>query len=113
MLLLLVLLMVYINFVLIYIQMQIFLYTVPMQLPTKDEAKTLLESYVSDNYQRYHALMVATAVAGYARNRKEDEVYRIGVHLENGEVRQFDHRDLSALRVGDRVKLEGGQLSRL
>jgi outer membrane lipoprotein SlyB len=47
-----------------------------------------------------------------SRNRKEDEVYRIGVHLENGEVRQFDHRDLSALRVGYRVKLEGGQLSR-
>ena len=45
-----------------------------MILPNKAEAKILLETYVTDNYQRYHALMVATAVAGYARDRGQDEL---------------------------------------
>lgn len=44
-----------------------------MTLPTKDEAKTLLEEHVSDTYQRHHALMVATAMAGYARKNNENE----------------------------------------
>jgi putative nucleotidyltransferase with HDIG domain len=43
-----------------------------MSLPTREEAKTLLEQYVSDPYQRYHALMVGTAMAGYAKQRGED-----------------------------------------
>jgi putative nucleotidyltransferase with HDIG domain len=42
-------------------------------VPTNDEAQSLLFSHVQDPYQRYHALMVATAVAGYARERGEDE----------------------------------------
>src|SRR5947209_6857530 len=37
-----------------------------MLLPTKDEAHALLGKHVSDEYQRHHALMVATAMAGYA-----------------------------------------------
>ncbi len=37
-----------------------------MPLPAKDEARQLLESHVSDDYQRYHARMVATALEGYA-----------------------------------------------
>jgi predicted hydrolase (HD superfamily) len=37
-----------------------------MPLPTKDEARALLEQHVSDDYQRYHARMVATALEGYA-----------------------------------------------
>lgn len=37
-----------------------------MSLPTKEEAHALLEKHVSDEYQRHHALMVATAMAGYA-----------------------------------------------
>lgn len=44
-----------------------------MTLPTKDEAKTLLETYVTDDYQRFHALMVGTALEGYARKLGEDE----------------------------------------
>ncbi|MDA8597006.1 HDIG domain-containing protein [Candidatus Pacebacteria bacterium] len=44
-----------------------------MKLPTTDEAKTLLHQYVSDEYQRFHALMVATAMKGYARKLGEDE----------------------------------------
>lgn len=37
-----------------------------MPLPTKAEAQQLLEQHVGDQYQRYHALMVATAMDGYA-----------------------------------------------
>ncbi len=37
-----------------------------MPLPTKDAARQLLEQHVSDEYQRYHARMVATAMEGYA-----------------------------------------------
>jgi putative nucleotidyltransferase with HDIG domain len=44
-----------------------------MALPSKPEAETLLHEHVTDPYQRYHALMVATAMAGYARVRGEDE----------------------------------------
>jgi predicted hydrolase (HD superfamily) len=37
-----------------------------MPLPTKAEAQALLEKYVKDDYQRLHAVMVATATEGYA-----------------------------------------------
>lgn len=37
-----------------------------MPLPNKAEAQQLLEQHVQDDYQRHHALMVATAMAGYA-----------------------------------------------
>ncbi|MBI5767362.1 MAG: HAD family hydrolase [Verrucomicrobia bacterium] len=37
-----------------------------MNLPTKAEAQALLEQHVRDDYQRHHALMVATAMEGYA-----------------------------------------------
>ena len=37
-----------------------------MNLPTKPEANALLEKHVHDDYQRHHALMVATAMEGYA-----------------------------------------------
>jgi len=37
-----------------------------MPLPTRAEAQALLEQHVSDEYQRHHARMVATAMEGYA-----------------------------------------------
>lgn len=37
-----------------------------MALPTQAEAQALLEQHVKDDYQRLHAHMVATAMAGYA-----------------------------------------------
>jgi putative nucleotidyltransferase with HDIG domain len=37
-----------------------------MSLPTRAEARSLLEKHVADDYQRLHALMVATAMEGYA-----------------------------------------------
>lgn len=43
-----------------------------MPLPTKDEARVLLEAHVADEYQRYHARMVATALEGYAAQFQGD-----------------------------------------
>jgi predicted hydrolase (HD superfamily) len=37
-----------------------------MPLPTKEAAQQLLEQHVTDDYQRHHARMVATALEGYA-----------------------------------------------
>ena len=44
-----------------------------MKLPIREEARTILEKHVKDEYQRYHALMVATAMEGYAKLFNEDE----------------------------------------
>lgn len=44
-----------------------------MALPSKVEAQALLEKHVQDEYQRYHVLMVATAMEGYAKVFNEDE----------------------------------------
>jgi predicted hydrolase (HD superfamily) len=37
-----------------------------MNLPTKEAAAQLLQKHVRDDYQRHHAVMVATAMEGYA-----------------------------------------------
>ncbi len=37
-----------------------------MALPTREGAHALLEKYVTDDYQRHHARMVAVAMDGYA-----------------------------------------------
>ena len=42
-----------------------------MNLPSRPEARSLLEQHVRDEYQRYHALMVATAMEGYAGHFSE------------------------------------------
>lgn len=43
-----------------------------MTLPTKEEARKLLEVHVQDTYQRFHAHMVAVAMEGYANKLGED-----------------------------------------
>jgi putative nucleotidyltransferase with HDIG domain len=43
-----------------------------MPLPTKATATTLLHEHVKDEYQRHHAVMVATAMEGYAQQLGED-----------------------------------------
>ena len=43
-----------------------------MALPSKEEAQALLEKYVTDEYQRHHARMVATAMEGYAEKFEGD-----------------------------------------
>jgi outer membrane lipoprotein SlyB len=60
--------------------------------------------------------VVGGALAGNAieaRSRRPDEVYRVQVRFDNGSVRDFDFMRIDDLRVGDRVKLESGQLHRL
>lgn len=43
-----------------------------MSLPTREEALVKLKAHVKDEYQRYHALMVGTVMAGYAKHFNED-----------------------------------------
>ena len=43
-----------------------------MNYPTQQQAHGVLEQHVQDQYQRYHARMVATAMAGYAELYNED-----------------------------------------
>lgn len=52
-----------------------------MNLPIREEAHNILEKHVKDEYQRYHALMVATAMEGYAKlfNEGEDLWYVTGL----------------------------------
>ena len=59
---------------------------------------------------------VGGAVAGNAierRTRRDDEVFRVGVRFEDGSYREYDFQRIDDLRVGDRVKFEGGQLHRV
>ncbi|OGB01092.1 MAG: hypothetical protein A3E25_15390 [Burkholderiales bacterium RIFCSPHIGHO2_12_FULL_69_20] len=48
-----------------------------------------------------------------ARRKGEADVYRISVQLDNGGVVQFDYQRIDDLRVGDRVRLQDGQLHRV
>ena len=55
--------------------------------------------------------IVGNAIEG--RQRREDELYRVQVRFDNGSVRDYDFQRIDDLRIGDRVKFEGGQLHRL
>jgi outer membrane lipoprotein SlyB len=59
--------------------------------------------------------IVGGAAAGNAveaRNKRDDEVYRVWVRLDNGTMRSMDFHRIDDLRVGDRVRFENGQLYR-
>ena len=45
---------------------------ISMSLPTREEAQKVLEEHVTDEYQRYHAKMVAVCMDGYAKKYDED-----------------------------------------
>ncbi|MEO6409529.1 MAG: glycine zipper 2TM domain-containing protein [Burkholderiaceae bacterium] len=47
------------------------------------------------------------------RNARADDIYRVTVSLQNGDRASFDFRQVDDLRVGDRVRVEGGQVYRL
>lgn len=47
-------------------------YDKAMTPPTRDEVRVLLEEHVKDEYQRYHARMVAVCMEGYAEHFGED-----------------------------------------
>lgn len=59
---------------------------------------------------------VGGAVAGNAiemHNKRDDEIFRVSVRFQDGSVRSYDFQRIDDLRVGDRVKLEGGQIHRM
>jgi outer membrane lipoprotein SlyB len=47
------------------------------------------------------------------RNKGDGELYRISVRLDNGSIAQFDYQRIGDLRVGDRVRVQDGQLNRI
>lgn len=47
------------------------------------------------------------------RRGNEADVYRVGVRFEDGGYAQFDYQRVDYLRVGDRVKVESGQIHML
>ena len=47
------------------------------------------------------------------RNKRDDEVYRVSVRLDNGANAQFDYQRIDDLRVGDRIRVQDGQLHRV
>ena len=69
-------------------------------LPTKEEAQELLYLNVTDTYQRYHALMVGTALEGYAKHFSEDE------HLWfiTGYLHDIDFQKHPTLHPGESLK---------
>ncbi|MEO6171649.1 MAG: glycine zipper 2TM domain-containing protein [Arenimonas sp.] len=59
---------------------------------------------------------VGGALAGNTiekHNRREDEFFRISVRFDNGTSSQYDYEDVNDLRVGDRVKVVNGQITRM
>ena len=46
-------------------------------------------------------------------NERARDIYRVSVRLDNGRVELFDYQHIDDLRVGDPVKVEGGQIYRL
>jgi len=60
--------------------------------------------------------VIGGAMAGNSvekRNGRDTDIYRITVKFKNGSRQQFDYEEINDLRVGDRVKVEGGQIERL
>ena len=47
------------------------------------------------------------------RNQGSGQIYRVSVRLNNGQRQVFEFHRIDDLRVGDRVKVEDGQLYRL
>ena len=55
--------------------------------------------------------MIGDHVEGH--HLRDDEVYRVQVRFDDGRIQDFDFQRIDDLRIGDRVKWEGGQLHRL
>lgn len=47
------------------------------------------------------------------RNQNDADIYRVSVRMDNGRIGQFDYQRIDDLRVGDRVKVDAGQLHRI
>lgn len=46
------------------------------------------------------------------RNQRAGETYRVSVRMDNGSTANFDYQRIDDLRVGDRVRVQDGQLHR-
>jgi len=60
--------------------------------------------------------VVGGAVAGNAierHNKRDNEFFRISVRFDNGSAAQYDYNDIEDLQVGDRVRVDNGQVNRL
>lgn len=55
--------------------------------------------------------LIGRAIEQNARQPGADH-YRVTVRLQDGSVRTFDYRDPPNVQIGDRVRLDGGQLYR-
>jgi predicted hydrolase (HD superfamily) len=63
-----------------------------MSLPTRDEAKKLLEEHVKDDYQRFHAQMVGAAMEGYANLYGEDaDLWYLTGYLHDIDFEEHPH----------------------
>jgi outer membrane lipoprotein SlyB len=47
------------------------------------------------------------------QKRNETDLYRVTVRLDNGTQRSFDYQRIDDLKVGDRVRIDDGQIVRL
>lgn len=59
---------------------------------------------------------VGGAVAGNAierNNKRDDEFYRVSIRFDNGSSAQYDYNSIDDLRVGDRVRVQNGQINRM
>ncbi|MDO8455866.1 MAG: glycine zipper 2TM domain-containing protein [Burkholderiaceae bacterium] len=59
--------------------------------------------------------VVGGAVIGNAvemNNQSQNDIYRVSVRFDNGTIGQFDYQNVDNLRIGDRVRVEGGLLYR-
>ena len=55
--------------------------------------------------------VVGGAIVGNAiQKRHESDVYRVTVRFDNGERRTFDYQRIGDMQVGDRVRVDGGEL---
>jgi len=59
---------------------------------------------------------VGGAFAGNAiekHNKRDDQFYRVSVRFDNGNSAQYDYNNIEDLQVGDRVRVDNGQINRL
>lgn len=77
-----------------------------------------LGNQVGSGDGRKAATIVGAVAGGFAgneiekRNKRDDEFYRVSVRFDNGASAQYDYNDINDLRVGDRVRIQNGQIYR-
>ena len=72
----------------------------------------VLGNQVGSGSGRDAATVVGAVGGAVVGNKADNEVYRVSVRLDNGRFAQFDYQRIDDLRVGDRIKVQDGQLYR-